>query len=77
MVGVKNRERRRAKVKARQQQQRSRQERAGSEFGRGAAAGSAFGEPFGLIDGGARQARVVEHLVAEAMLAGRGWWTRR
>jgi hypothetical protein len=69
MVGVKNRERRRAKQKARQQQQRSRPERAGSEFDRGAAAGPVFGEPFGLIDGAARPAQVVDHLVREAMHA--------
>lgn len=67
-MGARNRERRRAKQKARQQQQRSRQERTGVEFG-GAPAGSAFGEPFGPIDGGTRLAQVVDLLVGEAMHA--------
>ena len=68
-MGIKNRERRRAKQKTRQQQQHGRQEQAGFEFGRGASAGPAFGHPFGLIDGSAPPARIVGLLVSEAMQA--------
>ncbi|MGI5246481.1 DUF2786 domain-containing protein [Dactylosporangium sp. CA-139066] len=68
-MGIKNRERRRAKQKVRQQQQQGRRERAGAEFGDGAPADPAFADPFGLIDGGARPARVMAHLLNEAMQA--------
>ncbi|GAA2607745.1 hypothetical protein GCM10010399_43320 [Dactylosporangium fulvum] len=68
-MGIKNRERRRAKQKARQQQQQGRRERAGSEFGDGAPADPAFADPFGLIDGGARPARVTALLVNEVLQA--------
>jgi hypothetical protein len=61
-LGIKNRERRRAKQKARQQQQRSRQERSGFA----ASPGSAF---WGQFHNEPRPAQVVELLVSDAIHA--------